>query len=108
MATQASLPFWYEVEMSGDSTDVKCHGRVVSETAGELKQLIKPMIPKCRRIGVDLSNVEFIDSSGLGTLVGLKTSALSAAYCSLEFVNFSPLLKELLRTTKLSQFLGVS
>ena len=108
MATQASLPFWYEVEMSGDSTDVKCHGRVVSETAGELKQLIKPMIPKCRRIVVDLSNVEFIDSSGLGTLVGLKTSALSAAYCRLEFVNFSPLLKELLRTTKLSQFLGVS
>ncbi len=108
MGTQGSLPFWYEVEMSGDTTAVKCHGRVVSETAGELKQLVRPMIPKCRHIVVDLSDVDFIDSSGLGTLVGLKTSALSAAYCSLEFINFSPLVKELLSITKLSQFLGGS
>jgi len=55
-----------------------------------------------------LNDVNFIDSSGLGALVSLKVSAASAAYCTLEMVNFSPLLKELLRTTMLSQFLGVS
>ncbi len=38
--------------------------------------------------------LSFVDSSGLGTLVGLKVSAASAAYCSLEFINFSPLVKE--------------
>ena len=107
MASQSPAPFSYEVEMSGDDTTViKCHGRVVSDSAGELKQLVKPMIPKCRRIVVDLSDVPFVDSSGLGTLVGLKVSAASAAYCTLEFVNFAPLVKDLLHTTKLSQFLG--
>ena len=106
MATQSSLPFGYEVELSGDTTLVKCHGRVVSETAGDLKQLIRPMIPKCRRIVLDLTDVDFVDSSGLGTLVGLKVSAGSAAYCSLEFVNFSPHVKELLSLTKLGQLFG--
>ncbi|HZM10585.1 MAG TPA: STAS domain-containing protein, partial [Candidatus Limnocylindrales bacterium] len=80
----------------------------VSETAGELKELVRPMIPKHRRIVVDLTDVNFVDSSGLGTLVGLKVSATSAAYCSLEFINFSPLVKELLDITKLGQLFGAS
>lgn len=103
MVTQPSLPFKYEVEVSDDKTFVKCHGRVVSTTAGELKELVKPMIPRCGRIVVDLSDVNFVDSAGLGTLVGLKVSAAAAAYCSLEFINFSPLVKQLLRTTRLNQ-----
>lgn len=105
MAGAAALPFQYEIEVSGDTTTVKCHGRVDSQTAGELKQLVKPMIPKCRRIVVDLTDVSYLDSSGLGTLVGLKVSAGAAAYCHLEFINFSPRLKELLRITKLNQML---
>ena len=108
MGTTPSTPFSYEVEMSGDTATIQCHGRIVAETAQELKELVKPMIPKVRRIVLDLNDVNFIDSSGLGALVSLKVSAASAAYCTLEMVNFSPLLKELLRTTMLSQFLGVS
>ncbi len=106
MASSSSLPFGYELEISGDTTRVTCHGRIDSESAGELKQLIKPMIPKCRQIVIDLTGVDYVDSSGLGTLVGLKISAGSAAYCSLEFINFSPHLKELLHITRLSQLFG--
>ena len=108
MGTAPSSPFSYEVEVSGDTATITCHGRIVAGSSNELKELVKPMIPKVRRIILDLSDVSFIDSSGLGTLVGLKVSAASAAYCSLEVINFSPLVKELLQTTKLSQFLGVS
>ena len=106
MSTQPAVPFKYEIEMSGDTTAVKCHGRIVGHAADDLKELVKPMIPKCRQIVVDLSDVNFIDSSGLGALVALKVSAASAAYCSLQFINFSPLVKELLHTTMLAQFLG--
>lgn len=106
MSTQPSVPFRYELEMSGDTTTVRCHGRIVGEAATELKELVKPMVPKCRQIVIDLSDVNFIDSSGLGALVALKVSAGSAAYCSLQFINFSPLVKELLHTTMLAQFLG--
>lgn len=106
MASTSQPPFSYEVEMSDDSAHIKCHGRLVGPSAAELKQLVKPMIPKVRRIIVDLSDVPSVDSSGLGALVSLKVSAGAAAYCSLEFVNFAPLVKELLRTTKLTDLLG--
>jgi anti-anti-sigma factor len=107
MATPSSLPFGYEVELSGDTTLVKCHGKLVRETADDLKRLIKPMIPKCHRIVLDLTDVSYVDSSGLGAMVSLKVSAGAAAHCSLEFINFSPGVKELLQITKLSQFLGL-
>ncbi len=97
--------FHYEIEVSGDTTVIKCHGRVINDNAGDLKQLVKPMIPKCRRIVLDLTDVNHIDSSGLGTLVALKISAGAAAYCQLEFINFSPKLKEILRITRLGQML---
>jgi anti-sigma B factor antagonist len=107
VGTSPTPSFTYEVQLSGDTATITCHGRIVSETANDLKQLVKPMIPKVRQIILDLSDVSFIDSAGLGTLVGLKVSATSAAYTSLELVNWSPLVKELLHRTKLSQFLGV-
>ncbi len=106
MAIQASPAFSYEVEISGDTTTIRCHGRIVAQTAPELKELVKPMIPKCRRIVLDLSDVDYLDSSGLGTLVGLKVSVAAAAYCALEFVNLSPRVKDLFHLTKLNQVFG--
>jgi anti-anti-sigma factor len=94
------------VEISGDTTTIKCHGRIVAQTAPELKELVKPMIPKCRQIVLDLSDVDHVDSSGLGTLVGLKISVASAAYCALEFVNRTPRIKDLFHITKLNQIFG--
>jgi anti-anti-sigma factor len=102
------LGFSYEIEKSVDErnnavTTVKCHGRIVSDTAGELKDVVKPLIPQGGRIVLDLTDVEHLDSSGLGTLVGLKASALNAGYCRLELVNLSPRVADLLRITKLTQ-----
>jgi len=39
---------------------------------------------------IDLSDVSYLDSSGLGTLVGLKVSAIKQGPCILEFVNMTP------------------
>jgi len=99
----APILFRYEIEMSDQESTIKCHGKVVSETAGELKDLVKPLIPKCRRIVLDLTDVVHLDSSGLGTLVGLKISATAATDCRLEFINLSPRVQELLHITKLTQ-----
>ena len=100
--------FHYEVEKSGDETTgpittIFCHGRVVSETSGQIKEVVKPLIPGGGRIVLDLTDVSYVDSSGLGTLVGLKVSALREGYCKVELVNLSPRVKELLRLSNLTQ-----
>src|ERR1700678_2420532 len=99
--------FNYEVEKSEDEvtgpvTTILCHGRLVSETAGQLKEVVKPLIPLGGKIVLDLTDVSYMDSSGLGTLAGLKVSALKEGYCKLELFNLSPRVKELLRLSNLS------
>jgi anti-anti-sigma factor len=108
MSTAPQPSLQYEIEKSTDEasnkvTTIKVRGRVVSETAAQLKEVVKPLIPEGGRILIDLSDVQHMDSSGLGTLVGLKASALNAGYCRLELVNLTPRIADLLRITKLTQ-----
>jgi anti-anti-sigma factor len=100
--------FSYEVEESEDenkwhTTRIRCHGRLVSGNAAEIKDLVKPMIARGGRIIVDFANLEYLDSSGLGALVGLKVSAIHQGKCRLELDNLSPRIRELLSVTNLLQ-----
>jgi anti-anti-sigma factor len=106
IAPQATLS--YEIEKSKSEHDqpvttIICHGRLVSETAGQIKEVIKPLIPQGGIIRLDLTDLGYMDSSGLGTLVGLKVSALREGYCRLELVNLSTRVAELLRLSNLTQ-----
>jgi anti-sigma B factor antagonist len=108
MTTTPEVAFHCEVrkepeEAIGPVTTVICHGRVVSETSGHLKEAVKPLLSAGGRIVLDLTDVSYMDSSGLGTLVGLKVSALREGYCKLELVNLSARVKELLRLSNLTQ-----
>ena len=108
MTTGAQPVFHCEVQKSGDEstgtvTTILCHGRLVSETSGQLKDVVKPLIPLGGRIVLDLTDVNYMDSSALGSLVGLKVSAVKEGYCRLELLNLSPRVKELLRLSNLTQ-----
>lgn len=99
--------FSCEVEKSGDPATgrvarVICHGELVNQTAGQLKDVVKPLIGDGGRIVLDLDDVSFVDSMGLGSLVGLKVSAVGAGYCTLEFEHLSKRVQELLQLTKLA------
>ena len=90
-------------------TTVKCHGKVTSETAWELREAVKPLFALGGRIIINLSDVNYLDSSGLGTLVGLKRSALKQGCCILEFANVTPRILELMRAfSNLTQILSSS
>ena len=101
--------FRYEMEKSQDEqtgakvTTVKCHGRLVFESAREMCEQLKPLIPLGGRIVIDLGDVSYLDSSGLGALVGLKVSAVNQGFCTLELVNMAPRVIELMRITKVMQ-----
>jgi len=99
--------FHYEVEKSGDekagvTTTIKCHGKLVSGTTGELKNTVKELIPEGGNIVLDFADLQYLDSSGLGVLVGLKASAMREGQCRLTLENLSPRVKDLLSLTNVA------
>jgi anti-sigma B factor antagonist len=100
--------FHCDVEKSDDEhgnkvTTIKCHGKLVSANSNEVSNLVRPLIPLGGRIVIDLGDTNYLDSSGLGALVGLKVSALKQGFCTLELVNLTPRVLELVRITNLKQ-----
>jgi anti-anti-sigma factor len=92
-------------EHGNEVITVRCHGRLVSDTTGKIKEVVHPLLGHHGRIVIDLGDVAQLDSSGLGTLVGLKASAVRQGLCLLEFSNMTPRILELLRITNLMQIL---
>lgn len=108
----SDIPFRYEIENSAQDqqgnqvTTVRCHGKLVSENSGEIKQAVKPLIPLGGRIIIDLGDLKYLDSSGLGALIGLKVSAVNQGGCILQLANATPRILELLRLTGLEKLLS--
>ncbi len=108
MATTPGSTFHYEIEETEDeskyiTTTIKCHGRLVSENTAEIRELVAPLIVRGGHIVLDFTDLEYLDSSGLGALVGLKVSAINRGLCVLELVNLTPRVKKLLSITNLLQ-----
>jgi anti-sigma B factor antagonist len=79
---------------------VKLRGRLLAGMGGQLYSTVCPLIPEYKRIVMDLCELEYMDSMGLGTLVRLYVSA-RAGGCSLELIHLGKRVKELLGMTHL-------
>jgi anti-sigma B factor antagonist len=90
----------FEVERTGSTAVVRCHGRLVAGDTDRFYGAIKQLIPDSKRIVLDLSDLARVDSIGLGTLVRLYVSAKSAG-CSLELIHLGKQIRELLGMTNL-------
>jgi len=88
-------------EKTPDATIVHCVGRIVSSTNSVLQETVRSLIPESKRIVLDLTAVEYIDSSGLGALVSIYVSA-KRANCKIDLVNLGQRIKDLLRITRLA------
>lgn len=109
MTEKPPSPFHFDVSESRDEHDLRvttvtCHGRLVGETSSILKEALIPLIERGGSILIDCADLSFLDSRGLGTLVGIKVSAVSKG--SLKLVHLSPKVQEHLRLTRLDQFLS--
>ena len=67
-----------------DATVVRCTGRLTAETSPLLKAEAKALLPNKRRVILDLTELGYMDSSGLGTLVAIYISAKDAGALLLE------------------------
>jgi anti-sigma B factor antagonist len=81
---------------------VRCTGRITSATTGHLQTTVRGLIPGNRRIVLDLTDVSYLDSSGLGALVSVYLSS-KRQDCELKLINLNQRLKELFRITNLGK-----
>ena len=80
---------------------VDCHGRIVfGDESIALREFVKDLLKTNNQIVINLGEVNYIDSGGLGTLVGLYTSARSAGGV-IKLANLTNRVGELLQVTKL-------
>lgn len=80
---------------------VDCIGRIVfGEESSLLRDTVKQAISQNNRIVLNLGEVSYIDSGGLGTLVALRTTAQNAGG-TIKLTNLTKRVGDLLQVTKL-------
>jgi anti-sigma B factor antagonist len=82
-------------------TIVNCSGRIVfGEESTQLREKLKQILTSSRKLILNLSGVSYIDSGGLGTLVGVYSSARSAG-ADIKLTGLGQRLRDVLQITKL-------
>ena len=80
---------------------VNCNGRIVfGEESSLLRDQIKQAIAEHKRIVLNLGEVNYIDSGGLGTLVALRITAQNAGG-AIKLTNLTKRVGDVLQITKL-------
>jgi anti-sigma B factor antagonist len=96
------MPLKMETDISGDVIILYCSGRLVfgDETAA-FRERIRNILLGAQQIVVNLSGIEYIDSGGLGTLVGTLASTRNR-HGEIKLVRPNQRVAELLQRTRLN------
>jgi anti-sigma B factor antagonist len=96
-----------DVSRTDDVAVVRCSGRIVfGEEADELRRVVLGLLNETQRIVLNLIWIEYIDSSGLGTLVASFISARNRG-AEIKFAALSPRARRVLRSTKVDRLFEV-
>ena len=95
-----------DIDSAGDAVVVRCGGKLVAGVNDFLYTEVSRLIPESKKIVLDLTELTYMDSMGLGTIIRLYVSARSAG-CDLQLVNIGSRVKELLGMTNLLSVFSV-
>ena len=96
-----------QTQISGDMCILHCSGRIVfGDEGAALRERGRNILAGTPKVVVDLNEVDYIDSGGLGILVGLWVSARNKGG-ELKLVSPTQRIKELLRRTSLAKIFRV-
>ena len=85
----------------GDTLLVNEFTDLGASNAGMLRDLVRATLkPEHRYVAIDLSSSTFVDSEGLGALVGIH-KAVVVRGGAVRLVNCSPMIRDLFRLTRL-------
>jgi anti-sigma B factor antagonist len=90
-----------ETQRTTEHVIVICHGRIEADTIDLLQDEVRKALPDTKRVVIDLGDVSYLDSSGLGGLVSLYASARRKG-TELKLAHPSARIADLLRITHLA------
>lgn len=87
-----------EVDSAGSFTRVRCSGKLVLGSTGNLQSEVRGLLPSAKRIVLDLTDLGYMDSSGLGAIIGLYVSVKTAGG-RLEVIHLNERVRQLFSIT---------
>lgn len=89
-----------QIERKGEQCIVHCTGRLVSGVCSFFIRKVYGLIPETKLIVLDFTNLECVDSMGLGALVRVY-AACKRSGCELKLINLGQRVKDMLGLTNL-------
>ena len=90
-----------ETEKNNSETTVRATGRVTLETSATLESTLRDLTAEGKRIVLDLTNVDYVDSAGLGALVSVYMHARRTK-CDMEIANPKQRIRDLFNRSGLA------
>lgn len=97
-AAKPTSPLTLVTSTEGDATIVRCTGKLLAGSTGILQAEVRGLLPETKHIVLDLTDLSYMDSSGLGSIIGLYVSVKSAGG-RLEVINLSARVRQLFSIT---------
>lgn len=97
----SSAELMLRIEKNPDGAVVHCAGKITATSVGLLQDQVRPLIPNSKLVVLDLAQVNYLDSSGLGAVVRLWMTAKKAS-CDFKVANLTPRIKDLFSLTNIS------
>jgi len=90
-----------ETATNAEETVIQCIGKLTYTSAEVLRSAVRPLFPETKRLVLDLKGMTYLDSFGLGALVGVYLSARRQD-CQLKLINVNEQARQVIRITNLT------
>ncbi len=99
--TAANTELRLETVTTPEETIIRCIGKLRYTSAELLRTEVRPLFPETKRLLLDFKDLTYLDSFGLGALVGVYLSARRQD-CQLRLINVNQQAEQVIRITNLN------
>jgi len=100
MHSNRTLELQLKIEKMPKVNVVRCTGKVMIETWPLFSTTVRELIPEGKPIRVDLSDVDLVDSTGIGAFVSVWAAAKKSG-CDLKFMKPNKRVQDIVEITRL-------